>query len=23
MRCIVTAGPTWEPLDRVRRLTNF
>jgi len=22
MRCIVTAGPTWEPLDRVRRLTN-
>jgi phosphopantothenoylcysteine decarboxylase/phosphopantothenate--cysteine ligase len=23
MRCIVTAGPTWEPLDRARRLTNF
>ena len=23
MRCIVTAGPTWEPLDQVRRLTNF
>lgn len=23
MRCFVTAGPTWEPLDRVRRLTNF
>ena len=23
MRCIVTAGPTAEPLDRVRRLTNF
>ncbi|MBL9175117.1 MAG: DNA/pantothenate metabolism flavoprotein domain protein [Verrucomicrobiales bacterium] len=23
MRCLVTAGPTWEPLDRVRRLTNF
>jgi phosphopantothenoylcysteine synthetase/decarboxylase len=23
MRCIVTAGPTWEPIDRVRRLTNF
>jgi phosphopantothenoylcysteine synthetase/decarboxylase len=23
MRCIVTAGPTWEPLDGVRRLTNF
>lgn len=22
MRCIVTAGPTWEPLDCVRRLTN-
>ena len=22
MRCIVTAGPTFEPLDRVRRLTN-
>ena len=23
MRCIVTAGPTFEPLDAVRRLTNF
>ncbi len=23
MRCIVTAGPTYEPLDDVRRLTNF
>lgn len=23
MRCIVTAGPTWEPLDGARRLTNF
>lgn len=23
MRCIVTAGPTWEPLDAARRLTNF
>jgi phosphopantothenoylcysteine synthetase/decarboxylase len=23
MKCIVTAGPTYEPLDRVRRLTNF
>lgn len=23
MKCIVTAGPTFEPLDRVRRLTNF
>jgi phosphopantothenoylcysteine synthetase/decarboxylase len=22
MRCIVTAGPTYEPLDAVRRLTN-
>lgn len=22
MRCIVTAGPTWEALDQVRRLTN-
>ncbi len=22
MRCLVTAGPTYEPLDRVRRLTN-
>ena len=23
MRCIVTAGPSYEPLDQVRRLTNF
>jgi len=23
MRCLVTAGPTIEPLDEVRRLTNF
>src|SRR5260370_40271917 len=23
MRCIVTAGPTYEALDEVRRLTNF
>jgi phosphopantothenoylcysteine decarboxylase/phosphopantothenate--cysteine ligase len=23
MNCLVTAGPTWEPLDAVRRLTNF
>ncbi len=23
MRCLVTAGPTQEPLDAVRRLTNF
>jgi phosphopantothenate---cysteine ligase (CTP) len=23
MRCVVTAGPTIEPLDEVRRLTNF
>jgi phosphopantothenoylcysteine decarboxylase/phosphopantothenate--cysteine ligase len=23
MRCIVTAGPTFETLDEVRRLTNF
>jgi phosphopantothenoylcysteine synthetase/decarboxylase len=23
MQCIVTAGPTYEPLDDVRRLTNF
>jgi len=23
MRCIVTAGPAYEPLDAVRRLTNF
>jgi phosphopantothenate---cysteine ligase (CTP) len=22
MRCVVTAGPTYEPLDQVRRLTN-
>lgn len=22
MRCLVTAGPTYEPLDQVRRLTN-
>ena len=22
MRCIITAGPTYEPLDQVRRLTN-
>ena len=22
MRCVVTAGPTFEPLDQVRRLTN-
>ena len=22
MRCLVTAGPTFEPLDQVRRLTN-
>ena len=22
MRCIVTAGPTYEPIDEVRRLTN-
>ncbi len=22
MHCIVTAGPTYEPIDRVRRLTN-
>lgn len=22
MRCLVTAGPTFEPLDKVRRLTN-
>ena len=22
MRCIVTAGPTYEPIDQVRRLTN-
>jgi phosphopantothenoylcysteine synthetase/decarboxylase len=23
MRCLVTAGPTFEPLDLVRRITNF
>jgi phosphopantothenoylcysteine decarboxylase/phosphopantothenate--cysteine ligase len=23
MNCLVTAGPTFEPLDSVRRLTNF
>src|SRR5690242_1428770 len=23
MNCIVTAGPAYEPLDDVRRLTNF
>src|SRR5258708_14199305 len=23
MSCVVTAGPTYEPLDNVRRLTNF
>ena len=23
MNCIVTAGPTYEPLDKVRRLTNL
>ena len=23
MQCIITAGPTHEPLDQVRRLTNF
>jgi phosphopantothenoylcysteine synthetase/decarboxylase len=23
MNCIVTAGPTYEPLDDVRRITNF
>lgn len=23
MNCVVTAGPTYEPLDQVRRLTNF
>jgi phosphopantothenate---cysteine ligase (CTP) len=23
VNCIVTAGPTYEPLDEVRRLTNF
>ncbi|MEO5803328.1 MAG: phosphopantothenoylcysteine decarboxylase [Verrucomicrobiota bacterium] len=23
MHCVITAGPTFEPLDEVRRLTNF
>jgi phosphopantothenate---cysteine ligase (CTP) len=23
MNCVVTAGPTYEPPDQVRRLTNF
>jgi phosphopantothenate---cysteine ligase (CTP) len=23
MKCLITAGPTFEPLDEVRRLTNF
>ena len=23
VNCIITAGPTFEPLDEVRRLTNF
>ena len=23
MNCVITAGPTYEPLDDVRRLTNF
>jgi phosphopantothenate---cysteine ligase (CTP) len=23
MHCLITAGPTYEPLDEVRRLTNF
>ncbi|HKS37197.1 MAG TPA: phosphopantothenoylcysteine decarboxylase [Verrucomicrobiae bacterium] len=23
MKCVVTAGPSYEPLDEVRRLTNF
>jgi phosphopantothenoylcysteine synthetase/decarboxylase len=23
MQCVITAGPTYEPLDEVRRLTNF
>ena len=23
MHCVITAGPTYEPLDNVRRLTNF
>ncbi len=23
VHCVVTAGPTWEPVDQVRRLSNF
>lgn len=23
MKCVVTAGPTFEPIDQVRRITNF
>ena len=23
MHCVITAGPTYEPMDQVRRLTNF
>lgn len=23
MHCVITAGPTYEPLDQVRRITNF
>lgn len=23
LRCLVTAGPTYEPIDQVRRITNF
>lgn len=23
MRILITAGPSWEPIDQVRRLTNF
>src|SRR5687768_14363623 len=23
VNCVITAGPTYEPLDEVRRLTNF
>ena len=23
VHCLVTAGPTFEPIDQVRRLTNF
>ena len=23
MKCLITAGPTYEPLDKARRLTNF